>query len=99
MPRKTLRRKARRGGAPAGPNNVPKGENNNNSIRACCNERDRALEMLGQKNLEIRSLNEEISNLNNLLQNARNPRANAGLMAARLNSTVRRNHRIPFAPA
>jgi hypothetical protein len=53
--------------------------------------------MLGQKNLEIRSLNEEISNLNNLLKNAANPRANAGLMAARLNSTVRRNHRIPFA--
>jgi len=91
MPRKTLRRKARRGGAPAGPNN------SNNNIRVCCEERDRALEMLGQKNLEIRSLNEEISNLNNLLKNAANPRANAGLMAARLNSTVRRNHRIPFA--
>ena len=119
MPRRTLRnRRTVRGGAAAKAENNNNNWNNNNnktnnkmnkktSKNACrilYEERNEALEVIGEKNLEIRQLKREVAELhneNNLLSlrlvKARNPRANVGLAAARLNSTVRSvGSRIPF---
>lgn len=89
-------------------NNNKNTTNNNKTSKNACRtlfeERNEAMEMIGDKNLEIRQLKQEVAELHNEnnqltleLNNARHPRANAGLAAARLNSTVRSvGSRIPF---
>ena len=85
-------------------NNTNKNKSSNNGCRTLFKERNEAMVLIGEKNLEIRQLKREVAELQNEnnqlaleLNNARRPRANAGLAAARMNSSIRNvGRRIPF---